>query len=127
MLLPTTAVFAISFLMLVRMHSMPMLVATAIVAGMGFGSCVPLVQTISMQKAPANRRGAASNTSFIGLDTGALVGPVIAGNIIDALVPVTGSTVVAYEGMWYAMVIPVAIAFAMVLSWVLRARRESRR
>lgn len=127
MLLPTTAVFAISFLMLVHMHSMPMLVATAIVAGMGFGSCVPLVQTISMQKAPANRRGAASNTSFIGLDTGALVGPVIAGNIIDALVPVTGSTVVAYEGMWYAMVIPVAIAFAMVLSWVLRARRESRR
>ena len=123
MLLPTTAIFAISFFMLVNMHTLPMLVVTAIVAGMGFGSCVPLVQTISMQKAPVNRRGAASNTSFIGLDTGALIGPVIAGNIIDGLAPMTGSMAIAYQGMWYAMIVPVAIAFAMILSWVIKARK----
>jgi MFS family permease len=123
MLLPTTVIFAASFIMLVHMNTLPMLVATAIVAGMGFGSCVPLVQTISMQKAPANRRGAASNTSFIGLDTGALIGPVVAGHIIDGLVVQTGSEVVAYQGMWYAMIVPIAIALAMIVSWVVRARK----
>ena len=123
MLLPTLVIFAVSFVMIAHMTSMPMLVATAIVAGVGFGSCFPLLQTIAIQKAPENRRGAASNTSFIGLDTGALIGPVVAGNIIDALQPVTGSEVGAYTGMWYVMVIPIAAALAMVVVWVVRARR----
>ncbi len=51
----------------------------------GYGICGPAMQTICMQLVSKDRRGSASNMSFIGIDCGNLFGPTIAGFLVSAV------------------------------------------
>jgi MFS family permease len=93
------------------------LMAVAVVASAGFGACMPLVQSLAMTSVPAGRRGAASNTTFTGLDVGSLCGPLFAGAVIETLEPMTGSLLAAYSSMWLVMLVPMALAFAIIVWW----------
>ena len=119
-LVPGVLCFAASYVMLANIHGFAGLMAVAVVASAGFGACVPLVQSLAMSKVGAERRGAASNTTYTGMDVGSLLGPMVAGGAIEALLPLMGSELSAYSHMWYVMIIPQAVALAIIVSWNVR-------
>ena len=112
--------FAASYVLLWRVRDFAGIMVVAVVGSAGFGACAPLIQSMALGSVPLERRGAASNTAFTGLDLGTLVGPATAGFVIEALVPVTGGVIPAYSTMWLVMLIPLACAFAVILYWNIR-------
>lgn len=57
----------------------------AVLLAFGYGLCQPLVQTLCMKSVPRSRSGAASATSYYGIDIGYLLSPLLAGYLIDHL------------------------------------------
>ena len=119
-LIPGLACFALSYIMLANITDFFGLMAVAVVAAAGFGACVPLVQSLAMSSVDGSRRGAASNTTYTGMDVGSLCGPAVAGMAIEALEPSAGSLLAAYSQMWYVMLIPMAFALAIIVYWNVR-------
>ena len=68
-----------------------------------------------MRGVDKSRRGAAANTNYAGADVGNLIGPVIAGRIVEAVQQSTGSAVAGYSSMYRWMIIPIGIALALYL------------
>ena len=112
--------FAASYIALSLANEMPGLLIAAVLGSAGFGCCAPLIQTLGLGSVPPERRGAASNTVFTGLDLGMLTGPVLGGNVIEALEPVLGGLLPAYSHMWIVMLAPAAASLALVLYWNFR-------
>ena len=123
MVLVSAACFAVSFVVLSRTSSFAHLMVVAVLGSAGFGACSPLLQSLALSSVSAERRGAASNTSFIALDVGMLLGPVIGGFAIEALEGALGSTVQAYSDVWLVMLVPMAIAAGVVVYWNVAASR----
>ena len=121
-LVPGVLCFAASYVMLANIQGFWGLMAVAVVASAGFGACVPLVQSLAMAKVGTNRRGTASNTTYTGMDIGSLLGPMVAGSVIELLVPLLGSELSAYSHMWYVMIVPQVVALAIIVSWNVRTR-----
>ena len=119
-LVPGLACFALSYIMLANVTDFFGLMVVAVVAAAGFGACVPLVQSLAMSSVDGSRRGAASNTTYTGMDVGSLCGPAVAGMAIEALEPSAGSLLAAYSQMWYVMLIPMAFALAIIVYWNVR-------
>ena len=119
-LIPGVVCFAISYVMLANITDFWGLMAVAVVASAGFGACVPLVQSLAMGSIDGNRRGAASNTTYTGMDIGSLLGPFTAGVVIEILEPGAGSLLGAYSHMWYVMIIPMLAALAIIIWWNVR-------
>lgn len=116
--------FAASYLMLWQVRDFPGMLAVAVVSSAGFGACAPLIQSMALGSVPPERRGAASNTAFTGMDVGMLVGPATAGFAIENLEPLVGSQVAAYSCMWLVMLIPLSIAFGAIIRWNLKKPSE---
>lgn len=114
-LLPAVICFAVSYVMLHFTNSLPGFLFVAVLAACGYGVCHPMIQSLAFSRAPRDRRGSASNTSYCGLDIGMLIGPTVGGAVIENLIPVTGSEVAAYSDMWLVMIIPIALAFIVML------------
>ena len=115
--------FAASYVALSRAQDLTGLLIAAVLGSAGFGCCTPLLQTLGLSSVPPERRGAASNTMFTGLDLGMLLGPVIGGNAIEAMMPILGSEIAAYSNMWLVMLIPAAGTFALVIYWNIKQKR----
>ena len=113
---PAMCCFAASFIIVSRSSSLAGFVAAALVAGCGFGATTPLMQSLMFKCVPHTYRGAGSNTTYTGQDAGQLLGPFLAGVVIDALVPVTGSEVAAYSTMWLVMLIPIVAGIVVYLA-----------
>ena len=122
-LIPGVLCFAASYALLVNVHDLADFMGVAVVASAGFGACVPLVQSLAMGSVTVDRRGVASNTTFTGMDIGSLLGPILAGMTIEALEPITGSLLSAYSHMWYAMMVPQAVALAIIIVWNVKRPR----
>lgn len=118
--------FAVSFATLSQAHDLSGFLLAAVVGSAGFGCCAPLLQSMGLASVDVARRGAASNTMFTGLDLGMLVGPIVGGAVIEALVPTLGGLSAAYGVMWLVMLIPAAGTFAIVLAWCMRGNRVLR-
>lgn len=119
-LIPGVICFAASYVMLWHTTTFAGLMAVAVVASAGFGACMPLVQSLAMAEVPPNRRGAASNTIYTGMDVGSLLGPLFAGFVIETLHPLVGSELAAYSDMWLVLLVPMAAAFAIIIRWNIR-------
>ncbi len=119
-LLIGTLFFAASYVMLWQVRDFAGFMAVAVVGSAGFGACAPLVQSMALGSVSVERRGAASNTAFTGLDLGMLIGPATAGFAIEYLMPMVGGQVEAYSYMWLVMLIPLAIAFIVIVLWNIR-------
>lgn len=91
-------------------RSLPMFIISGIITAIGFGSSEPMLQALNLQLVPRERRGAASNTNFIGIDLAFLIGPTISGSIITALNKSTGNEVTAMSNMYRIMIIPAIVA-----------------
>ena len=115
--------FAASYVLLHFTQEFTQLVCVAIVGSAGFGACAPLVQSLALSSVPPERRGAASNTSYTGLDLGMLFGPTIGGNVIVFLEPQLGSLVEAYSWMWLVMLVPLVFATIVIIYWNIKGAR----
>ena len=104
--LPSLVCFALSFLIISYSQNLIMFLLAAFVAAFGYGASQPAIQAMSLKCVPVERRGAGSSTNFIGTDLGSFLGPIIAGAVVDWR---------GYEVMWRIMVLPVVLAFIMVL------------
>lgn len=104
--------------------TLPMFILAGAVTAFGFGSSQPLIQTMNMQLVPKERRGAAGNTNFMGVDCAFLVGPAIAGSVINTVQKRTGSEILGFSMMFRTMIVPVVIA--MVIFWLAKKKLMTR-
>ena len=114
--------FAASYVLLSQTRDFAQLMVVAVIGSAGFGACAPLIQSLALSSVPVERRGAASNTAFTGMDLGMLIGPVVGGNVIEMLEPITGSLTQAYASMWIVMLVPLGIATFAIVRWNLKRR-----
>ncbi len=105
-LIPAMCCFALAFILIGTAQSLAVLLVAAFVSAFGYGACQPAVQTLCMKSVPKEKRGAGSTTNYIGQDAGNLVGPVVAGVVVEKL---------GYHTMWFVMIIPVFIAMLIVI------------
>ena len=82
-LIPAIALFSVSYLLIGNAAAMPLILAGALLAAVGFGTANPLTQALSVQTEPRERRSVASNTLYIGMDIGFFMGPLLGGIIRD--------------------------------------------
>jgi MFS family permease len=99
-MIPSLVFFALSFMLISFSRTLFMFLLSGFISAFGYGGCLPAIQAVAMRSVPKERRGAASCTSYIGNDTGNLVGPTIAGFIIQNF---------GYISMWRIMTIPIFI------------------
>ena len=82
-LLPSIAIFCVSFLVIGSSTAIPMILVGAVLAAIGFGTSNPMTQALSVQTETRARRSVASNTLYIGMDIGFFLGPLLGGVIRD--------------------------------------------
>ena len=121
-----TICFAASYVALFYAQDLPGFLLAAVIGSAGFGCCAPLLQSMGLASVGINRRGAASNTMFTGLDLGMLVGPVAGGAVAEALAPAAGGITGGYGLMWLVMIVPALGTLAIALGWSLRGRAQRR-
>lgn len=122
-IVPAMVMFALSFVVLAFADGMPMIVAAAVISACGYGAASPLVQAVIFKCVPSVQRGSASNTSYIGLDLGNLIGPYAGGAVVDLLVPLVGGETAAYSGLWLALLVPIFAGLALFVALIPRLRR----
>jgi MFS family permease len=105
-LIPAMLCFATSFVLISISTSLPMFLLAGFISAFGYGGCQPVVQAVCMNSVPSDRRGAASCTSYIGLDLGNLVGTMLAGIIAESF---------GYVNMWRIMISPIMIAMIITI------------
>ena len=83
------------------------LLAIAVLNSLGYGAVQPAVQGLAMKCVPPQRRGSASSTNFIAMDSATLIGPALAGQVAKAFgyVPT----------MWTIMAVPVVVGIMVVI------------
>ena len=114
-LIPGLLLFGISFMLISFADSIYMFLIAGVISAFGYGICSPLLMTLSIQLVPKSKRGAASNTNYIGTDSGYILGPMIAGFIITGIQTNSGSEMAGYEMMYLFMIVPVVIALGILL------------
>lgn len=114
--------FALSFILLSQARDTAGFVVAAVVGSAGFGCCAPLLQSAALNAVSVEHRGAASNTTFTGVDLGSLVGPIIGGFVAEFMMPIVGNEALAYSDMWLIMLAPVVVAFVLVSYWIFKGR-----
>ena len=72
---------------------------------------------------PRESRGSASNTVFMGIDAANLIGPLVAGMVIEHLTAIGLPEVAAYSQAWLVMVIPIAAGLVVYLLTCKRVAR----
>lgn len=108
-LIPSMACFATSFIIIGSSKNLLGFLIAAAVNALGYGVCYPSMQSLSLSSSAKNRRGAAGSTSFLGADLSMLVGPSLAGLLVDTVNNRTGSVIKGYSTMYYVMIIPIII------------------
>ena len=121
---PAVICFAVSYAIIATARTLPTFLVAAIVGACGFGICAPLLQALTFKMVPQQRAGAASNTTYVGLDLGNLLGPSLAGILVDFLAPVSGNELAAYSDMWLALIVPIVAGLVFYLSQLKKIRHN---
>lgn len=116
--IPGILIYALSFILVSFSHSLPMFMLAGAVSSFGYGICYPSMQTICMKLVSKERRGVAGNTSYIGVDIGFLITPILAGTIVTLVKNYSRSEILGYAVMYRVMTIPILIA--LVIFWIKR-------
>lgn len=112
-LFPAFVFFALSLILTAYCRNTWQLMLVSVLNALGYGTAFSSAQALCMKVAPADLRGAASTTSFIGLDIGDLIGPVICGALVDLFGTST---------MFMLMLVPVALSAVLLLAWLPKNR-----
>jgi len=105
--IPVMCIYAGGFVILSFATTWWMYCAAGVMIAFGWGAALPIIQALAIKTVPKDRRGAATNAGYIGMDFGNMLGPVVAGIVADRL---------GYMVMWQSLVVPVGLAviFALV-------------
>ena len=76
--IPGLILFIAALILISFSNSLLMFILAGALTAFGYGSSQPIIQTMIMQLVPKERRGAAGNTNFIGIDCAFLIGPTVA-------------------------------------------------
>jgi MFS family permease len=106
--IPAIFMTALSFIIISQSHVLWMFLLAAFVSSFGYGAAQPTLQSLAMKSVPADRRGSASSTNYIGMDSATLIGPTVAGFVAQKF---------GYTPMWIIMTIPFAIGILFVFSF----------
>ncbi|WP_407270055.1 MFS transporter [Radiobacillus sp. PE A8.2] len=115
LLIPGIIIFALSFIIISLSRTLPMFLLAGAVSAFGYGICQPIIQTLCIQLVSKDRRGVAGNTTFIGVDTGYLIAPSVAGMIVTFVQNNGGTVVSGYAIMFQVMTIPIILALIIFL------------
>lgn len=91
---------------------MGFLLAGAVV-GLGFGFCIPTLQSQAVRYAPVHRRGIATSTFFVAFDLGIGLGMILWGYVAEAY---------GYQTMYFSTLLPIALSGAIYCRF--RASRQ---
>ncbi|OBZ11403.1 MULTISPECIES: MFS transporter [Bacillales] len=78
---PGILLFAVGMLLLSQAHSGGMVLAAAVIMGIGYGALIPCFQALAMKLVPEHRRGSATGTFFLLFDLGYGLGSYFMGMI----------------------------------------------
>ncbi|MBC2664925.1 MFS transporter [Novosphingobium flavum] len=92
---------AAAFLTISWSHELNGFLLGAALAAFGYAGCQPTLMAICLRLVPAERRGAASCTAYLGQDIGNLIGGVLGGALVQHF---------GYAAMWQIMLVPLIIA-----------------
>ena len=113
--IPAVFMTACSFVLIAFSESLLVLLLAAFVNAFGYGSIQPMLQSLCMKSVPPERRGSASGTSFIGTDSATIIGPMVCGQVADA---------VGYNPMmWLVMTIPIFAGMGAIFGFRKKIRR----
>lgn len=114
-IIPGIIIFAASFIIVSFSRTLPTFLLAGAVSAFGYGICQPAMQTLCMSLVPKERRGVAGNTNYMGLDTGYLLIPPLAGTVVTLVQQSSGSKLVGYAVMYRIMTVPILIALVIFL------------
>ena len=109
--IPSMLMFALSFYLISITDSLWMLIVTALISAFGYGGFFPCLQALAMKSVPPERRGSAGSTCYIGSDAANLIGPILAGAVVDFYSDGKAAGTADYVHMWRFMILPIAAAF----------------
>jgi len=102
---PSIILYAIGLILLSQAHTPIMFLVASGVIGLGYGSVFPSFQAIAIKSSPTERRGLATGTYFLLLDTGMGVGSFVLGIIASStnysFMYILSSLVVVFGGIVY--------------------------
>ena len=114
-MIPALISYAAGFALLSQVDSLFGFCVVAVLMAFGYGVAQPLTQALAMKLVPPEHFGAASCTCYVGNDIGSLIGPNIAGLLVELL---------GYSSMWLCMLVPVAFALVVVVAYPLKGRES---
>ncbi|MCF0120827.1 MAG: MFS transporter, partial [Oscillospiraceae bacterium] len=120
-MIPAIALFAVSFIILGTAKTLAQVLVAAVIAAVGYGAAQPSLMGMALQCVPIAKRGVASNTLYIGMDSGYFLGPFLGG----ALYSVSN-----YATMYTLITVPVAVGLVLfIVLWPVyaKASAEARR
>ncbi len=110
-ILPGILIYIVSFILMARVHTLAGFLLVSVVSALGNGIAYPAIQAVSMKKVPIERRGSGTSTNYIFVDIANLVGPIIAGAMIDGFIAHGTPRAQSYSNTYLIMIIPLAISF----------------
>ena len=110
LMVPACLMFLASYFMIGRASALGLILAGGAVAAAGYGAANPVVQALTMQLEPKEKRAVASNTLYVGMDIGYFIGPLLGGFVRD------------FSGNYRAVILfgatPAALAIVLfLLTW----------
>ncbi len=82
---PAILITSLSLFMIGQCKSLWQVILVAVINSFGYGSVQPAVQSMCMKAAPAEKRGSASSTNYIAMDSATLIGPALCGYVAKML------------------------------------------
>lgn len=104
--IPSVFMTALSLVLIGISRNTVMLLISAFTNAFGYGAVQPMLQSLCMKAVPAERRGSASGTNYIGLDSATIVGPAVCGIVAD----IFGYT----PAMWLVMTVPILTGMLVI-------------
>lgn len=112
-LIPCEILILVSMLTIAKAQALPMFIVAAVLMGLALAGEQPILMAECVKSAPKEKRGNASNTSYIGVDLGIFIGSNLAGLLVASL---------GYKNMFTVMAIP--IVFSTILFLVFMKRKQ---
>ena len=105
--IPALCCNVISCIIISNSHALWHFLIASFVAALGSGVCQPALQALSMKAVTSERRGAASSTNYLGMDFGALFGPLFGGLVAQSF---------GYSIMYRFQVIPLVVCMLILFA-----------
>ena len=106
--IPSVFLTACSLVLIGLSANTAMLLVAAFINAFGYGAVQPMLQSLCMKSVPSERRGSASGTNYIGMDSATIIGPAVCGIVADTF----GYTPI----MWVVMTVPILLGMIAIFA-----------